>query len=399
MAFTLVIWVISMILLILALFFYIFFIWHYVKMETLTGYCRRKVETRLAAIVKTKVDKIWAKQQEREEQEQRREAEKKGLDVKPGMLRQPTLPVFDVESVPDKFDPFLSRNASDATLPRYTSQPQTPGDESPPPLPRQPTLPSMSRSTTNASRPYSPEATLLGHAGPMATSRPLHRPGTASSNRSYASSRGGPLPPLSTDPRYPSSSYSATSSERRYSPPSANSNSSTPWRTPVTPLQGNRQEYEMQGGPSLPSALRPAVGRRELSNPVQGSNSRGPLPYAPQRSFTAPVEQHGPVRSATPGTALGRSQTPGTGMTMNRSFTPGPGMGQGRSFTPGAPVGPSRVGTPGAGMALSRNMTPNGSPPRNGTPGPDNGDSPRSRTPGSGSRGAPGWNGGYGTAV
>jgi Fungal potassium channel len=358
MAFTLVIWVISMIFLFAALLFWICFIAHYVDKETLTGYCRRKVETRLAKIVKAKTDKIWEKEQKKREKEE-------GKDIKDGdeqfdiIKRQPTLPVFD-ES-PPKADSFLSRNESVSTLPLYTSQPQTPADDDY--LPRMP----LSRSDTASTGQYSANASLLGNAGQMgmATSRPT----TATSNRSFGSSysrdqQHPPLPPLSTtlnDPRFPPSARSSplSSSDRRYSPPG-----SAPWRTPVSSVDESTQEYEMQE-PTLPSVLRPAGARRDMSSP--GPN-RGPM-QPPQRSFTDPS-----------GPGFPRNMTPGAGAGLPRSMTPGAGAGLPRSMTPGGgpPRSPPRNHIPLAG--------PPRSPPRSHTPGSMRsmtpGDPMRSQTPG-----------------
>jgi hypothetical protein len=382
MAFTLVIWVISMLLLLLALLFYIFFIWHYVKEETLTGYCRRKVETRLAKIVKAKTDKIWAKQEE----QNRLDLEKKGKDGDDipaplgGMKRQPTLPVFD--DSPPKAGGFLSRSESVATLPRYQSQPGTPNDEFPPPLPE--------NAFSNGS------ASLLNHASPMGQANaPFSRPQTSQSNRSYPSplsSRGPSLLPngLSATPDSRHASNTSVSSDR-YSPP---------WRPGAG---GNSMEqeddpassYEMTESTALPAALRPAMGpRRDVSSPA--APMRGPTPFVhpPARSFTSPAGMPPPGRSGTPGNPLrNQSQTPGP-----RGQTPGPGgMGPPRSHTPGDF---NRGRTPGPPGEFARSQTPTdfgrGAPPfaRSGSPsGYSRNQSPggysRSQTPGSFVRGQP----------
>ena len=328
MAFTLVIWIISMLLLLLALLFYIFFIWHYVKDETLTGYCRRKVETRLAKIVKAKTDKIWAKQ----EAQNRLDLEKKGkdgLDEVPapfgGMKRQPTLPVFD--DSPPKAGGFLSRTGSVATLPRYQSQPGTPNDEFPPPLPEN------AFSNGSASRLY--------HASPMGQS--LSRPQTSQSNRSYPSPQSSRGPSL-----LPNGLSSAAADSRHGSNVSVSSDRySPPWRPGGSGMEpeDDSSSYELTESAPLPAALRPAMGaRRDVSSPA--APMRGPTPFVhpPARSFTSP----GPGGMPPPG----RVGTPGAPL-RNQAQTPGPPRG----------------GTPGFGM---------GGPPRSHTPG----DFARGRTPG-----------------
>jgi hypothetical protein len=356
MTFTLFIWVISMILLILALLFYVFFLWGYIRNETLTGFCRRKVETRLARIVKAKTDKIWERQRKKEE-ELANKGSKKGGSAHPGfgdLARAPTLPVFEDDGLPLKSSAsFMSKAESEATLPRYTSQPTTPADDYPS---RKPSLSSFRTASTGQ---QSTNGSLLGNAAPMGMSQaPISRPGTAHSNRSYSSMRSNApsVPPLRT----PSNGPGFGPPPARASPLSSTtpaSANSAPWRTHIAPLNEDAQEYEMQDGPSLPSALRPALGRRDASLPATShshnhtnGNGRGPLPYPPSRSFTAPIGN---------GASAPRSATPGSGM-YGRSQTPGAGMGLPRSMTPGA--APPRLGPPGAG--LSANM-----PPRYATPG------------------------------
>jgi hypothetical protein len=304
MAFTLVIWIFSMIALGLAGFFYIFFVWHHIRPETLTEYCRRKVETRLANIVKAKTDKAW----ERQEKKEQKDLKKKGVpldeEALASMKRQPTLPMFDNPS--DKsLEKLTTRHpsfSSVSTLPQYSSEPPMNGGF-PPRLGRQPTYGSVASNSTSG---------LLGSAAPMGQSSPyMSRPPTSNSSRSFA--HGPPsLPPLSTngsiDPRYPAAIRPSLMSDRRVSPPS-----STPWRNvSSSPSEDSNEEddaYEMQEGSGLglpaalrpggggtaldtPSALRPGGPRRDMSSP--GPQGRGPMPFAqPQRSFTAPNEGPG----------------------------------------------------------------------------------------------------------
>jgi hypothetical protein len=393
MAFTIVIWVFSMLLLLLALLFYIFFIWHYVKEETLTGYCRRKVETRLAKIVKAKTDKIWAQQEE----QNRLDLEKKGKDDDEipapfgGMKRQPTLPVFDQS--PPKAG-FLSRSESVATLPRYQSQPGTPNDEFPPPLPE------------NA---FGGSASLLNHAGPMGQS--LSRPQTSQSNRSYPSpmsSRGPSLLPNGAPANDSRHGSNISVSSDRYSPP---------WRPGGNGMEpeDDSSSYELTESAAMPAALRPAMGpRRDVSSPA--APSRGPTPFMhqPARSFTSPGPggMPPPGRVGTPGAPLrNRSEAPGP----LRGGTPGPGMsGPPRSHTQGdfargqtpGPSGSGDFGRGGTPTDFGRGPPPfaRGDPPggysrnhspasfgRSNTPGargpPSGGDFARSQSPASFARG------------
>jgi hypothetical protein len=283
----------------------------------------------------------------------------------------------------------MSRNESVATLPRYQSQPGTPGEDDLPPMPSQ----------------YSGKESLLGNTAPMGQSYPISRPETAASNRtfnsqrgptlpslgtndSYSSHRGPTLPALSTNDSYnsynsyddaprggyngsqrgdyngsqrgdyngsqrgdyngtprgetPTSSFEST---RRYSPPSAANNA--PWRSNNPAYDDEQQEYEMKQ-PTLPGAMRPGNGRN-ISTPTD----RNQMPYPPQRNMTAPPGyQNGPPRSGNMTPTLPRSMTPGGGNLPPSMMAGGP-AGLPRSMTPGAP--PNRTHTPGASSISSQN--------------------------------------------
>jgi hypothetical protein len=87
MLWTLLIWVISMLQLIIAVILYLVFLWHHIPSAdgSLTKYCRRKINGRLERIVKAKVDKAIAKETAIRVRQQVKEG---GSDFK----RQPTLP-------------------------------------------------------------------------------------------------------------------------------------------------------------------------------------------------------------------------------------------------------------------------------------------------------------------
>ncbi|EOD52511.1 putative pheromone-regulated membrane protein [Neofusicoccum parvum UCRNP2] len=72
MLFTLVIWVISALSLIMAGVLYVLFLWHYVPSVdgTLANYCRRKVDKRLERVVSVKVQKALEKQEKKIRQEE-----------------------------------------------------------------------------------------------------------------------------------------------------------------------------------------------------------------------------------------------------------------------------------------------------------------------------------------
>ncbi|TVY65514.1 putative vacuolar membrane protein, partial [Lachnellula suecica] len=134
MVFTLVIWIFGALSLLLAMFFWLFFLWHYIPNAdgTLGRYCERKVEKRLSRIVSVKVNKAIAKEEER-----RIRADAKALKKgeKPAVGRQATLPVLFDSKSDDKLPqmPMLSRNDTMTTLPLYSSRPGTPSGQ--PPMP------------------------------------------------------------------------------------------------------------------------------------------------------------------------------------------------------------------------------------------------------------------------
>jgi hypothetical protein len=72
MLFSLVIWVIAALGLIIAGILYLFFLWHYIPKAdgSLTNYCRRKVETRLERIVGKKIKKAIEKQNQQLKREE-----------------------------------------------------------------------------------------------------------------------------------------------------------------------------------------------------------------------------------------------------------------------------------------------------------------------------------------
>jgi len=281
---------------------YLFFLWHHIHNETLNGFCRRKVETRLERIVKAKTERIWAKQQAKRAKEEAKIDKFDDADDLPQRLqRQPTLPTLG-ES-PSKVSE-LSRTDSMATLPPYTSKPGTPLDTDRPPLPRQPTLPDFGRSNRPGPPPrsftsssssaistmsYGSKTSLLGDASPIGYSDPasLYR---TSTNRSYGS------PPSSISPSFPLPRSTPTPQPQyiAYSP------SVTP--NPIT--SGSRRSQTT----SPPSPYEPPQSYEMAPLPNDAyipQQSRSPAPRG--GAFGPPVDRR--VAEGRP--AMPRSQTPG----------------------------------------------------------------------------------------
>ncbi|KAL8736808.1 MAG: hypothetical protein Q9166_000174 [cf. Caloplaca sp. 2 TL-2023] len=181
MLFTLIIWLISVISLLLACLFYLTFLWRHIPASdgTLSRYCRRKIDTRLSKIISAKVDKALA----RGERLRAQEAAKTISGERPAKIkRQPTIPLVDEDH--DTFTPAdLGRQTTQATFSsgpsRHNSDRTT--------LNRQPTMPLVSpisdrpeapsRSTTQSSartnESHRSDVPLMGTAGGMGHARPI----------------------------------------------------------------------------------------------------------------------------------------------------------------------------------------------------------------------------------
>ena len=174
MLFTLIIWVISALGLLLACILYIMFVWHHIPNQDggLYKYCKRKINDRLQRIVDAKVKKALAKE---DMKRARAEASPgKGSDF-PTIKRQATLPVLDTnmdDKLPDM--PMPSRQSTQTTLPEYAPRQLAEHDPLPFDLERQPTLPGVysrpmpARSMTQSSQAsYASNAPLIDSAAPI----------------------------------------------------------------------------------------------------------------------------------------------------------------------------------------------------------------------------------------
>jgi hypothetical protein len=186
MLFSLVIWVIAALGIIISCILYIFFLWHYIPRSdgSLTNYCRRKVETRLARIVGKKMKKAIEKEDQKRKAEEQK-AIKKGTFTPAGS--KPTLPSLvgkedDIASVygVQRSDTF----STVATLPPYSSNApsrtnavatnSSTGVAKKPSLPTLDERPGPDRSETNYSTiSYGSNAPLLNQASDMGMAPPM----------------------------------------------------------------------------------------------------------------------------------------------------------------------------------------------------------------------------------
>ncbi|KAI1116423.1 hypothetical protein F5Y14DRAFT_439868 [Nemania sp. NC0429] len=177
MLFTLVVWVFSFLFLLLGILFYVFYLWHIIPRQYggLHGYCEHKVNKRLKAIVKDKINTALAKQETKWTRAPDNNPTTLAGD-KPRFERQATLPsLMDLEKgnqLPQM--PMLTRNDTMTTLPAYTSRPGTPGSIELGPVDQKRSLPL--RKATNGSfasaASYSSRAPLVASAAEMSFDRP-----------------------------------------------------------------------------------------------------------------------------------------------------------------------------------------------------------------------------------
>ncbi|RDL36960.1 Uncharacterized protein BP5553_04393 [Venustampulla echinocandica] len=312
MVFTLVVWVFGALSLLLALLFYVFFLWHYIPNRDggLSGYCERKVEKRLSRIVSAKVNKA-IEEEERKRLKADVKAAKKG--EKPQFGRQATLPtLFDPKS-DDKLPqmPMLNRNDTMATLPVYSSRPGTPSG--------QPTLPAFELDQLDQKRP-SPTRIMTGSSNASyASNAPLV--GNAS-EMGYGRS-ASPAPSLRTVPQLGTNGYPAQ--PQRTMTSSSNNNNG----------QGNR------GPPSGPSMMPSAFSDRGYTqSPVSYTEGRN-TPAASLSNSQGSVDGYGRPMPRAVGEL--RSNTP---------LGPAPSMGRRTPFDPN--VAPGRS-SPAPGSNYGRN--------------------------------------------
>ena len=265
MLFSLFIWVIAALGLIISALLYIFFLWHYIPRAdgTLTQYCRRKVETRLERIVGKTVKKAIEKADQKRREEERRAIKKGALD--PSKTR-PTLPKLD-----DDNSSILSLQRSDTmstntTLPPYsTNDPtrantigstRTAMNPTLPTLDERPDMPMRSNTqfTNFSNTSYRSNAPLLDQAGGMGTATPADSTPPGGRNDYF-----GQPPPR---PYTPSGrSFTPSSQQGRVSPlgsrghlPPVDTSYNTRYNPEVPLVSPLHEDYR---GPSPPQSARP----------------------------------------------------------------------------------------------------------------------------------------------
>lgn len=143
MLFTLVIWVISALCLIIAVVLYLLFLWHYIPQSDgrLSIYCRRKIDRRLQKIVGQKVKQALEEQEKKQAQDEAKAARKANqLPSRPQVGRKPMLPQVATQT------PDLGQQTEFGLVRQDQRPPPTRTNTAPlPSIQRKPTMPDMAR--------------------------------------------------------------------------------------------------------------------------------------------------------------------------------------------------------------------------------------------------------------
>ncbi|EAQ85209.1 hypothetical protein CHGG_09223 [Chaetomium globosum CBS 148.51] len=328
MLFTLVIWIFSFLSLLLAAFFFVFFLWSYIPREDggLSGFCERKVNKRLKQIVSIKINKAMAEDERKRKKAELRAAKKNGGD-RP-MTMKPSLPVLGDDDLAQM--PSLSRADTFASFAEKPSHPSTPGSFEMNALGRKPPMPLRSNTKGTTASQYSAETSLLGGAAGM---------GMASSESSTPT-----LPPLDLG-GYPPVRTATSSSNRSYGPPQPQGMAMN--GSSLRGYTASPATFASDPMPSLPPPVMSPVGAfNNYRGPGPNQPNQPRLPYPgdnrlPQRGDTRSpfpedngVPQRGDTRSPYPGD--NRLPFPGDNMMMpQRGDTRSPHPADTRSPFPG----------------------------------------------------------------
>lgn len=273
MLFSLVIWVIAALGLIISAILYVCFLLHYIPSSDggLESYCRRKVETRLGRIVGKKVQKAIGKADQKRREEERRAIKKGTLD--PSKTR-PTLPKLD----DDDTSTVLSLQRTDTmstntTLPQYSSNApsrtntmttnRTMGQPTLPTLDERPSMPTRSDTqfTDRSNTSYRSNAPLLDQAGSMGASTPTDPMPSLDRNGDYFGD-------------YPARSYGPPG--RPFTPTSQGRVSPLPNRGPLPPVDTSYSNNHYSSDPQLISPLPPSAQSGRPYPEFSPFDSRGP---------------------------------------------------------------------------------------------------------------------------
>ena len=306
MLFTLIIWVISALSLAAACLTYIIFLWHYIPSTDrgLSGFCKRKIDSRLQKIVGVKIKKAL----EKAETNLSKEDLKSGIG-RGQLKRQPTLPLLTTED-DDKLPemPMLSRQTTQATLPPYTARPPPRDHSVTQGLYRKPTLPDLSvdpnrplppsRSNTQfstfSSRSYTSDTPLINGAKAIGFDFPRQSYSATPPSR-MVSDLGGPRIRPSVD--------RITTNMSQRSQRSYHSSSRPPPSAPPT-----RQNSEFSNCRSNADCTSSLLSRQNTSTSVYSMNARPTPGISPTdiQGRRTPANPVSPLQSYLPTSKMSR---------------------------------------------------------------------------------------------
>lgn len=294
MLFTLIIWVFSALSFILAVLFFVFFLWGWIPREDggLSGYCERKISKRLMKIVSTKVDAALADQERQRKKAELKAAKKTG--ALPPEERKATLPTFMSEGddkLPDM--PMLSRMDTESTLPVYTSRPGTPKDGFE--LNQMRPMPNRTETTSTASS----RAPLLAAGAGMGQASPsLPSPAYGPTRNGTMSSMRSPMgPPQLTRVQTNASNYSGSTLHRTQTSNSSFSASYTQSPEGEYPMPQTMRSPTSTTGPyGMPPRSTPAPSLNRT--PTNNSYFSGNHPQSPGSDYPMPQIVRSPTSTS-----------------------------------------------------------------------------------------------------
>ena len=397
MLFTLIIWVFSALSLILAVLFYILYLWHHIRDGSLSRYCRRKIDTRLHKIVMKKVNKALAKDNDTRAK-QGAKGSKFG-ECQADVKRQPTLPVLDnagaqkpatVSRQTTEIDSSSldSRTLTDVAGPKPTVPNMFPDPRRPEPLSRSANSSFRSNVSHESNAPLLNSASEMGYGG---NGLPAPRGGQSRMDSEVRAMHNARPPPNRSFTSTSQSSQKTFNTAMSTLRPPYRQNSDTNGRLPLQPrplkpmprdmsfgtagrpsgpagFDPPTQEFEMHPPPVRANGL-PSKGGYIAFNPHRQNNlSTAPAPVSvysapsaavPLRNFTQP---HRPPNDYfgsidRPAQRSGTAPLPQANPSNTSSDDLYTGLWQ-QSFA--RPVSPSRpaTATPGAGYGQRRPMAP-----------------------------------------
>jgi hypothetical protein len=278
MAWTLLLWVISAINLMIAVILYLVFLWHHIPVSDggLAGYLNRKIDAKVKKIVAVKVQKALDKENAR------REAEDATGSGGSGGKREPTVPTLGgfgsmEELVKNPASLGLDRRPSELSLPPYSS--------------RRSSLSTLERQQQQ--QPVYPSE-AWGTPYPLARTNTLSSTSTAASFRS--ATPGAPYGPHPPQNAYPALTQSPvdrrynTEEPSQYNPPRRIMSPELSRQQTPAPIGYGRLSPTPRGGPTqyhLPR-VRPSPSPGPGPGPGPTYINDSPVIDPPRRNMTAP---------------------------------------------------------------------------------------------------------------